>query len=620
MRRLLLVLAVVGLLAVRASARAGGGESYSGSSRGSSSYSYGSGSTDSGDLLSVFLYMYVQFVFRYPLVGFPLTLFILYMTRSLWLELRPGNVRSLSGGDTPDGGQVAARRASELARLRARDPAFDEREFLRRAGAAFLKIQEAWSAGDMSSARAFISDGVRERFERQLAGLKARGLRNLMEAVEVRDKELLACRSDKHFDELWVRVAAAASDRMVDASGATVSGSPGRQEFEEVWSFLRRPGAKTLKGSGVIEGSCPSCGSSLPLADASQCPACKTWVNSGEYDWVLSEITQSCEWVMREPSRDVDGWAEAAAGDPALNLPTLEDRASVIFWRWLDARRSADPAPLRPVADEAFCGGFAAGEPAAFDDAAVGAVEVVAFEDAGAWTRVHIGVKWSAGGEVRRDFFVLSRARGAKTDARRGLSTARCPSCGAPPAERSEAACGYCGAALNDGKKDWVLTEIVPFGEWKRAPSSTASGGATSSPYGSVAGLDWGGNLSPADAYGILARATLADGEETMAERAFLEAYAESRGLPRPKAAEIAAAARAGLLDAPRPEDGAQAEAMLRGMIRMSLADGVVTEDERAALHAFAARFALRPDDITTMIVEEREAMSRGVRGVDSAP
>lgn len=600
------------MLAVRASARAGGGQNYSGSSSGSSSYSYSGGSSGSGDLLSMFLYMYIRFVFQYPLVGFPLTLFFLYMTRSLWMELRPGNVRSLSGGDTPDGGQISPRRTEELARLRARDPAFDEREFLRRAAAAFLKIQEAWSAGDMSTARAFISDGVRERFERQLAGLRARGLRNLMENVEVRDIELLACRSDKHFDELWVRIAAAASDRMVDADGSTVSGSPGRQEFEEVWSFLRRPGAKTLKRSGLIEGSCPSCGSSLPLADASQCPACKTWVNSGEYDWVLSEITQSCEWVMREPSRDVDGWAEAASEDPALNLPTLEDRASVIFWRWLDARRSADPAPLRPVADESLCGNFA---PSAsmFDDAAVGAVEVVAFEEAGAWTRVHIGVKWSADGSVNRDFFVLRRAAGAKTDARRGLSTARCPACGAPPAERSEAACGYCGAALNDGKKDWVLTEIVPFGEWRRPGGVSAAAGRT---LPAAAGLDWGADLSPADAFAILARATLADGEETLAERAFLEAYAKSRGLPAPKAAQIVAAARAGLLDAPRPEDGAQAESMLRGMIRMSLADGVVTEDERAALHAFAARFALRPDDVTTMIVEERAAMDRTARGV----
>lgn len=618
MRRLLLVLAVVGMLAVRASARAGGGQNYSGgSSLGGGSYSYSGGSTDSGDLLYVFLNLYLSACMRNPLVGIPLNIFLIYM---LWLINRevtadPSGMSSSSGGSAHGGGQLEMRKAEELARLRVRDPAFSEKEFLRRAGAAFHKIQDAWSAADMASARAFISDGVRERFERQLAGLKARGLRNLMEGVEVRDIELLACFSDRHYDELSVRVAAAAMDRTVDASGATVSGSPGRQAFEEVWTFLRRPGVKTLARPGLIEGSCPSCGAGLPIADSAQCAACKTWVNSGEYDWVLSEITQSCEWVLRDSSRDVDGWAVAAAEDPALNLPALEDRTSVIFWRWLDARRLGDAGPLRAVADERFCLSFSeagSGEEA-FADAAVGAVEVVTFEEDGPWRRAHVGVKWSAAGALRRHFFVLSRAAEARTDAHQGLRTARCPSCGAPPAEGSQAACGYCRTPLNDGKKDWVLTAIVPFGEWKRPGGVSVASGRIQP---GIAGLDWGAGMSPADAFAILARATLADGEETLAEKAFLEAYAKSRGLPAPKAAQIVTAARAGLLDAPKPEDSAQAESMLRGMIRMSLADGVVTEAERAALHSFAARFALVPDDVTAMIVEERAAMSRSVRGV----
>lgn len=614
MRRLLLLLALAGLLAVRASARAGGGESYSG---GSSSYSYsGGGSSDSGDLLFYVLYLYIRLVIAKPWFGVPFTFFLIYMIWKINEEVRSaGPWRGSVAGSAAGGGQLATRKLEELSRLRTRDPGFDDRAFLRRAGAAFHKIQDAWSAGDMAPARAFISDGVRERFERQLAALKARGLRNLMEGVEVRDIEILSCVSDAHFDELAVRIAAAASDRMADAEGATVSGSPGRQEFEEVWTFLRRPGAKTLARPGLIEGRCPSCGAGLPIADAAQCAACKSWVNSGEHDWVLSEITQSCEWRLLDPSRDVDGWAEAAAGDPALSLAALEDRASVIFWRWLDARRLGDPAPLRPVADEDFCAGFAAagGWGDAFEKAAVGAVEVVAFEESGPWRRVHVAVKWSAAGELRQHFFVLRRAAGAKTDARRGLRTARCPSCGAPPSEGSEAACAYCSTPLNDGKRDWVLTELMPFGEWKR-PGGVSIAAGRAQP--AAAGLDWGADLSPADAYGILARATLADGEETLAERAFLDAYARSRGLPPAKAGEIASAARAGLLDAPRAEDGAQAETMLRGMIRMSLADGVVTEDERSALHSFAARFGLRPDDITLMIAEEREALGRAVRGV----
>lgn len=622
MRSLLLVLAVAGLLASHAAARAGGGEGYSGSS-GSSSYSYSSsgsgygGSRRGGGLLGDFLAIYVAMVIQKPLIGVPFTLFLVFMIWKINQEIHaPGNaaMQWATAGSAKGGGQMSARKVAELARLKARDPAFDETAFLRRAGAAFHKVQDAWSVGDMAGARAFISDGVSERFERQLLSMKARGVRNLMEGVKVRDIELLVCVSDKHFDELCVRVEATATDRMVDEYGATVSGMTGPQTFEEVWTFLRRPGAKTLKGPGPIEGSCPNCGAPLPIVDAAQCVSCRTWVNSGQFDWVLTEITQSCEWRLRDPARDVDGWAEAAASDPALSLPALEDRASVIFWRWIDARRLGEPGPLRPVSEAAFCEAFVEGGwGAAFASAAVGAVEVVAFENDGDWRRAHVVVKWSAAGELRSHFFVLRRAAGAVTDARQGMRTARCPSCGAPPTERSGASCEYCSSPLNDGKKDWVLSRLVPFGEWKR-PAGVAAAPARVQP--ALAGLDWGAELSAADAYGILARATLADGEETLAEKAFLASYARSRGLPPGKASEISAAARAGLLDAPKAEDGAQAETMLHGMIRMSLTDGVVSEDERAALHAFGARFGLRPADITTMIVEQRDAMSRSVRGV----
>ncbi len=143
MRRLLLILAVVGTLAARAAARAGGGESYSGSSSGSGSYSYSGGSGGSGDIFSMFLYLYLNMVFRHPLIGIPLTLFLLYITRSFWTQMNTVPVGALTGGVTPDGGQLSPRKAKELAQLSARDPAFDERAFLGRAGAAFLKIQKA---------------------------------------------------------------------------------------------------------------------------------------------------------------------------------------------------------------------------------------------------------------------------------------------------------------------------------------------------------------------------------------------------------------------------------------------------------------------------------------------
>lgn len=627
MRRALAVLTVLVALASVAAARSGGGQNYysGGSSYHSSSYgssSYGS-SSGGGDLLVNFVFLWLQFVLLHPLVGMPMTLVLAYFIIKVVTLMNGSDAlyRPLEGGSTPEGGQLSSRKAEELARLSARDPDFDAGAFLARASAAFLKIQQAWSDGDMAPARAFISDGVYERFTLQLADMTRRGVRNRMEDVRVLETELLACRSDRHFDTLWVRVKAFANDRMTDLQGNPADGSAGAQSFEEVWTFLRRPGAKTLARKGSIEGLCPSCGAPLLIADSGLCGACKSWVNSGDYDWVLAEITQSCEWTLREPSRDVDGWAAAQASDPALNLPSLEDRASVAFWRWLEARRRSDAAPLRGIASDACCDALAAEmkeKPYGFLDAAVGGVEVVAFEDAGPQTRVHVMVKWSGRKdwgaetgevEVRRHFVVMSRARAAKTDARQGLRTARCPSCGAPSSGSSVAACAYCGKPLNDGSKDWVMTGFVPFGEWRRP----AGASRRAQPAG--AGVDWGSVFSPAEAFAILAQAMLADGEVSLAETSFLQAYAASRGLPAARASDIVAAAKAGILDAPRPANEGQADAMLRGMIRMSLADGVVTAEERSALDSFAVKNGLA-GEVDRLVLEEREAMGRSVRGV----
>lgn len=605
------------LCAADAFARAGGGEGYSGgSSYGSSSYSSSSYDDGGGEVLFRLVYLYIRFVILYPVFGVPLTLFFVYLGWQYGLLLRSRHVEHAIGSGLQK--QVETRLREESAQLLARDPGFDANAFLRRASDAFVKVQAAWSAGDMAPARFFVSDGVYERFSRQLEDLKSRGLANVMDGVAVRGVEILGFHSDPHFDALHVWIKATARDRMLDADGAVLRSQEG--EFEEVWTFLRRPGAKSLKHGGIIEGQCPSCGAPLKLADAGKCVPCGSWVNSGDYDWVLSEITQRSEWSSTDVHRDIAGWTALLEADPAANLEALEDRVSVMFWRWQDALRRGEPGPLRSVAPQDVCERLVSAGAPRWRDAAVGAVDVTACERSGGLDRVHVQVKWEAapvtsvGGserrgsrERRRHFFVLERAVGVKTDARQGLRTARCPSCGAPPAGRDEAGCAYCGASLIDVKKEWALAAIVPFGEWRRpdAPSAVAAPPAPS--------LDWGGALAPADAVGILARGMVADGELSAHERRYLLEYGRKRGLDGERVAAVLDAARAGLLDAPKPADGEQAEVMLRGLARMSLADGKVSDGERSALEAFGRRFGLHVGDVKAVIEEERAALLKSL-------
>ena len=125
-------------------------------------------------------------------------------------------------------------------------------------------------------------------------------------------------------------------------SGKEGSGRSSR--FTEWWTFLRRPGARTTgletdAGRDGAEPPCPSCGATLDIGDVGRCGACGTLVYSGEYDWVLAEISQ------RRPSqRDREGLITALAETaPDASVQVLEDRASAIFWSVLDALLRREP-------------------------------------------------------------------------------------------------------------------------------------------------------------------------------------------------------------------------------------------------------------------------------------
>lgn len=625
-RRLSSWLFILALGTSLAYGRAGGGHSYSGGSHSSysggshSSYSSGSGSSYSGrsrgpDLLS----LYIVWVIANPIKGVPATLILLYMA---YLLLNASNSQ-YTGHIILKGqrAETSLRLAEELAKLRARDPSFGPDLFRMRAEAAFLKIQEAWSAQDMKPARAFLSDGVMERFSIQLAMQVSAKLRNKMENVQVLESVLIHVQCEPQFDVVHVRIQAEADDSDVSLEDGRVvrAAEEDSPSFTEVWSFLRRPGAKTSGKDGLIEGFCPGCGAPLVLADAAQCDTCKIWVNSGEYDWVLSEITQECEWVTPQSGAQVPGLAALAETDPGLNVQFLEDRASVAFWRFQEALLEGQTGPLKSIATDGFCSGAGQGLAEGklfYRNAAVGKVEVLALESGQPFDRAHVMVKWSGQeyeregakpGEqvVREHVFVLARKSGVLTDLKSGLRSLRCPGCGAPPSRRDAPRCEYCSAPFNDGSRGWTLSELVPSGRWQRPIVPDGS------PRTLPVGLDWADGLSSADGLAVMVSAMYADGEVSPQERQFLGEYAGKRGIPDSMVNQLMEAATAGRLEAPKPKSAKEAEAMLRGLILMSLADGSVSSVEMKTLTLFAAKLSMPEGQVRTMVKEERDTLYR---------
>jgi predicted lipid-binding transport protein (Tim44 family) len=368
-------------------------------------------------------------------------------------------------------------KAKGIAALRSRDAGFDPAAFAERTRATMGKVNEAWLGGDMGPARRLISDGVYIRFQIQLGLIKLDGLRNAMADWKIVSAEILAAEADDLWDTVQVKVVGEARDADVplnlDAAAAErkVRSAP-LSQYHEVWSFIRRRGQQSKQGVPALEGRCPGCGADMPISDAVRCEYCKAIVNSGEHDWVLAEITQPEEWSPEIAEWDVDGLAELRQRDATVSRQELEDRASVIFWKWIEARATGKAAKLAR-----FCmqppqlgdGNYILTQ-AKLQQVAVGSSEVahIVCGVAGGIDQVLIEIRWSAGvdgAEPKNMLHMFTLARSFEATSKRRLASLDCTNCGGPLAGSDAATCDYCGETLSGGKHEWVLAGVQEFAQ-----------------------------------------------------------------------------------------------------------------------------------------------------------
>ncbi len=182
--------------------------------------------------------------------------------------------------------------AAGVANLCAADPNFAMPAFQARAKAAFLALQDAWCRQNLDAGRAFLSPGAYFSWAAQLETLAAEQRRNVMENIEVRAVEPVQIVHGRVFDDVTVRITAAAADYEVDPAGKIVFGDRTVRPFTEDWTFQRSVGVATLNKPGTLENTCPSCGAPVSLNQIGECRYCKAAVTSGKFDWVVSHIEQ----------------------------------------------------------------------------------------------------------------------------------------------------------------------------------------------------------------------------------------------------------------------------------------------------------------------------------------
>jgi len=183
-----------------------------------------------------------------------------------------------------------------VAALQARDPNFNQQVFIDRAQTTFFVLQNAWMARNLEPARIYLSDAIYQRWKLQVEQFVTLHKRDVLEDLAVNGCGIAKVTSDANFDSITVRFDAIAKDYEVDDTGKMVSGDKTIQPFTEFWTFIRSQAARTRVGETAQITQCPNCGAPVSINESGICAYCKSTVTTGQFGWVLNNITQASEW------------------------------------------------------------------------------------------------------------------------------------------------------------------------------------------------------------------------------------------------------------------------------------------------------------------------------------
>jgi Tim44-like domain len=275
-------------------ARAGGGQSFGGGGGFGGGGSYGGGGFGGGGLLLPF------FLFGGGGGGFIFFIFIAFALWQAYRRMSLGNPMQASnwGPAYAPMAQMRSTVTEDLAALQAKDPGFNQQMFLDRAQAAFFALQKSWVDRNLEPARVYMSDGIYHRWKNQIDAMIAAHKKNMLDNLVIGGISIVKVQSDPNYDAITVRIDASAADYEVDDTTANkvIYGSRQNQPFTEYWTFIRSGAARTKAGEGAEVTQCPNCGAPLSINESGVCSYCKATVTSGQFGWVLDNITQASEW------------------------------------------------------------------------------------------------------------------------------------------------------------------------------------------------------------------------------------------------------------------------------------------------------------------------------------
>ncbi len=267
----------------------------------------------------------------------------------------------------------------------------------------------------------------------------------------------------------------------------------------ERWTLIRKNGVLSRPPDKTSTFGCPSCGAPTAETDASgACAYCGKPVTDGQFDWVVKSIEAERTPIAPHLTSDgeergtylptvIDSAADAhlqalVQRDPSFTIDAFQNRVAMIHREMNLAWSELTWEKARAFLSDRF---FSAqqywidsykrsGLRNRTDGARVNRIELAAVTS-DKWfdaitVRLHatgLDYTMSSDGRVvsgsttkQREFteyWTLIRSHNAKGAA---VATVTCPKCGAPMAINMAGMCEHCGAKVNSGEFDWVLSRI----------------------------------------------------------------------------------------------------------------------------------------------------------------
>jgi predicted lipid-binding transport protein (Tim44 family) len=490
------------------------------------------------------------------------------------------------------------------------NPDFNEEIFKGNVKDAFMKIQKAWEAQNLSEVRKFISDGVYQRFNTQFRMMQLLKQKNTVANIVIKNIYIDRVDTDGLYDILQTAIHASVTDNFVSELDPSLN-QGGTEEFVEYWSFLKKRGKPRIDIYQTDQ--CPNCGAPLPgdMGEVSKCKACGTLTNSGEYDWVLSEITQADDYIGTHPKLGKSaGLTEKIRGlideNEDFSVQLVEDKASNGYLQILTAQALGEPSIMRRfVSDDVFnkITMPEAGARVAYNRIYLNDVYLVGVAEEGDRNVLVIAVKSSFqrvkltdGKPEKLDYGVISQtevllmSRDKDAGESKGsLYAHSCPNCGAPVENSMDMKCRYCGSVLNSTGKEWIITGLMSMAEYESYLAANADKFSYSADTALVDKL-----YDVRDfAFNNMMVVMAADGAFAAEERQLAEDLAKKWGYDLSKLEPVFQMAQNGRLVVKMPQDKKKQKKIYKLMVKAAQADQNVSPEERQLLDGIKKQYGI---------------------------